>query len=363
LRIIHLSYNQTTPPYTDPEAWLKKIQFSIGVVEELAKSGEQIVFHHIQFKGILERSNVTYNFLKLNRWQLLLPIKFNRIVKETNPNVVIIHGLLFPWQTLMLHRQLGKNVKLVAQHHAEQPFKDFRKFIQQWTDKYIQAYLFTSKELGMQWVRAGQIKDQTKIHVVMEASSPFYPTDKQLAKEKTKVQGKKNYLWVGRLDENKDPLIVVRAFLRVAKIHKDINLYMIYQSRELEGELKKIAQQTMSNITLVGKVEHDELLNWYNSVDFIISSSHYEGSGISVCEAMSCGCIPILTDIPSFRMMTKNGSLGILYPVSDEEALTKALVTSVSMELTDRQRVIDHFNSELSFKAIAEKIKAIIDAI
>jgi glycosyltransferase involved in cell wall biosynthesis len=213
----------------------------------------------------------------------------------------------------------------------------------------------------MQWVNLGQIKDKNKIRVVMEASSPFSPIDKKQAQATTGAAGSKNYLWVGRLDQNKDPLLVARAFAKSAKTRPDIHLYMIYQSQELEPELKVIANESNANIHLVGKVEHDRLFYWYNSADFIISSSHYEGSGVAVCEAMSCGCIPIVTDIPSFRMMTANGTIGLLYPPGNEDSLLKAIMKSLTLPATESRRVLDYFNAELSFTAIAEKMKSIIE--
>ncbi len=54
---------------------------------------------------------------------------------------------------------------------------------------------------------------------------------------------------------------------------------------------------------------------YYNSADYFVLGSHYEGSGFSLVEAMSCGVIPIVTDIPSFRMMTNNGKIGTLMEV------------------------------------------------
>jgi glycosyltransferase involved in cell wall biosynthesis len=363
VRFIHVSYNHPKPTYTDPGPWLKRIQFSLSIIEALAEYGEQIVFYHIQFKGVVHQNNVTYHFINPARWQLLFPFKLNRIIGSLNPDVVIIHGLIFPWQVFLLCRNLDKKVKVIAQHHAEKPFSDFRRYIQRRADRYIHSYLFASEDLGIQWFNAGQIQDKAKINVVMEASSSFYPIDRTEARSKTKMTGGKNYLWVGRLDANKDPLIVARAFSRAVKDHSEMHLYIIYQSQELEEELKAVVATAAENIHLIGKIDHDRMLYWYNGADFIVSSSHYEGSGIAVCEAMSCGCIPILTDIPSFRMMTAGKSIGLLYPVDNEDELVKCLHKSISLDIKERSRVLDHFASELSPKSIARKIKETIDAI
>jgi glycosyltransferase involved in cell wall biosynthesis len=137
---------------------------------------------------------------------------------------------------------------------------------------------------------------------------------------------------------------------------------MIYQTEELLPLIKTllINEANASAITLVCKVPNDELLYWYNSADFIISGSHYEGSGTAVCEAMSCGCIPIVTDIFSFRMITNDGQIGLLYPAGNENALLTALTETQQIDLQfEREKALTYFESNLSFKAIAQKIQDI----
>ena len=139
--------------------------------------------------------------------------------------------------------------------------------------------------------------------------SLLFRTD-ALAKTKSGLTGEPAYLWVGRLDENKDPIVVIKAFIKFLSTCPNAKLFMIFQSAELLPQVEAILKLTptlQEHIVLVGRVDHDELIDWYNSADFIISSSHYEGSGVAVCEGMSCGCIPILSSIPSFRWMTTHG--------------------------------------------------------
>jgi glycosyltransferase involved in cell wall biosynthesis len=101
-------------------------------------------------------------------------------------------------------------------------------------------------------------------------------------------------------------------------------------------------------------------LYWYNSVDFVMAGSHYEGSGTAVCEAMSCGCIPIITDIFSFRMMTDNGNIGMLYEPGNQAKLLAALQQTATLDISaEKEKVLAYFASTLSFEAIAGRIGAI----
>ncbi len=366
MRIIHLSYNYV-PEYTDPEAWLKRISFSTGVLESMARYAEVLGIYNINYDGVLHKKDVTYHFAKYNRWELLFPIQFNQYIKNLRPDVVIVHGLIFPWQVIMLQWQVGRKLKIIAQHHAEKPLRDVRQYIQRWADRYILAYLFCSFDLGQPWVERGQIRAEKKIKEIMGTSSPFFAMEKEVAKAKTNVVGDPVFLWVGGLDTNKDPLLVVHAFIRFLKINPSAKLYMIYQTFQLLNELQYVIDSTpgaSESIFLVGKVDNDQLLYWYNSGDFIISSSHYEGSGIAVCEGLSCGCIPILTDIPSFRMMTGQGRIGLLYKVGDQEALLTAFIASQGINrLAEKRVVLEQFEKKLSFDANAKSIMEVVNAL
>ena len=75
---------------------------------------------------------------------------------------------------------------------------------------------------------------------------------------------------------------------------------------------------------------------------------------------MSCGCIPIVTDIPSFRKMTEE-KCGFLYRPGDDFELLKLLCATKDMDINaERKKVLEQFTNELSFEAITKKIGQII---
>ncbi len=359
MKVINISYNIPKPQYKDPEAWLERVSFSVGVLEKLAQYAETSAIYNIDFKGTITRRNVTYYFPRIGRLGLVLPFRFNTFVKRLNPDVIIVHGLIFPWQVLLLRAQIGGRVKIIMQHHAEKPLKDIRHFLQRRVDKYVHAYLFASIELARPWQVKGQIRSIDRVHEVMGTSSPFHPIDRLDAKQKTGVQEGLTYLWVGSLNANKDPLTVARAFREFIRIRDDARLYMIYQTFQLLHDLRSLVEDSgiSDHVILLGQVKNSDLLYWYNSADFIISSSHYEGSGIAVCEGMSCGCIPILTNIPSFRTMTSDGSIGVLYEPGRPEGLLNALEKSLTLDReVVKAKVLKRFREDYSFEANAQKI-------
>jgi glycosyltransferase involved in cell wall biosynthesis len=359
MKVVHISYVRITEQ--NPERWLEKINFFCGILEQMAKTCEVISLHSIDYDGQLNKNGVRYIFIKRSYADGIISSKVNEQVITLNPDAVLVHGLGFPWQVLQLQRSLNTSAKLFIQNHAERPFRSHKSILQRIADRKVDGYFFASRDLAKPWIEKGQIANAKKIHEVMEVSSVFSPIERDAAKKKTSAQGEKNYLWVGRLNENKNPLLVIRAFLQFLDSQPEAKLYLIFQEYDMLPDITKLLDaetKKKTQFVLVGQVKHVNMVYWYNSMNFIISTSFYEGSGVAVCEALSCGCFPILTNIPSFRMMTDNGRIGMLYPSNDQNALVNALNKTATLRTDVRSEMINWFNERLSFHAISDAMLA-----
>lgn len=366
MRLVFTSY-VSSPEYNQPDAWLKRIEAYTGILESMSPYHTVFGIERINYEGECQQNGVQYNFINLKKKVTRFPWRLHRLIKMLKPDVVFINGFIFPLQIIQLRKALGSGVKIVVIHRSEKPFNGIKKQLQRWASVSVNAFLFTSSEFGEQWVRNGNIKDPGKIYEVLHASSIFRPGDKTIARSVLSVTGLPVFLWVGRLDANKDPLTVIKAFIRFLPLQPSAKLYMIYHTEELLQEIKDLTKQNItveSAIHLIGKIPHENLQAWYNKADFIISGSHYEGGGIAVCEAMSCGCVPVLTNIISFRRMTGPGKCGLLYEPGNSDALYEALIKTTSMDMEkERMNVLQQYEQELSFGAIAKKIDKIISSL
>ena len=64
----------------------------------------------------------------------------------------------------------------------------------------------------------------------------------------------------------------------------------------LEKEAKKL--NVNSSLQFLGRVPHEEMPNLLARADIYISTSLYDGTSVSLLEAMACGTFPVVTDIP-----------------------------------------------------------------
>lgn len=332
----------------------KKYLTNIQYLNFLSNKIDVFSIYRSNFKLEKTTENITYKVFKnkpLFRFQI--PIYIHQYIKGIQPNYILIHGLGYVFFAFVLKRFVIKSAKIMIQVHGFAPApKGLKKIIFKWIDRYVDGYFFTGKENAAPWIQS-EIFSVKKVFSIMEGSTDF--TFNQAIKKDDL-----SYLWVGRLDVNKDPLLVLEAFRVFLISNPTSTLTMIYNDETLIADVKKEIHQSEalnSNISLIGEVSKANIKEYYERHQFFILGSHYEGSGYALLESMACGCIPIVTKIPSFEFMTDNGNCCLLFEVGNVEDLVKKLIDSstIPVELY-RKRVLEYFNLKLSYQAIAQDV-------
>lgn len=364
MNIVSTSYISSLE-FRHPEEWLMRINGYTGILESLASRYKVMGIERIGYEGVLDKKGVQYFFIKTGKGTNYFPVRAHKLIKKLKADIVIVNGFIFPLQIIQLKLALGKKARIVVMNRAEKPGIGVLGFLQKLADRCVYKYIFTSKEMGLPWVSAGIISGESKIAGIMCASSVFSTGNSGVARIKTGISGSPVFLFVGRLDANKDPLTILRAFSQYCRQQPMAKLYIVHQTDELLGEINQVLDKDpvlQHAVKMVGKISHAEMQDWYNSADYIISASHYEGGGVAVCEAMSCGCIPILTNIPSFRSLTGWGKCGFLYEPGNAGDLLNVLLQTETMNRNEeKEKTLRQFRDDLSFEAIAAKLDSVIN--
>jgi len=69
-----------------------------------------------------------------------------------------------------------------------------------------------------------------------------------------------------------------------------------------------------------------ELFKLYNASSIYLGTSFYEGFGLTVGEAMQCGCAVVCTDNDGYKEMANHAVTALLSPVGDAESLAQNIV-------------------------------------
>ncbi len=111
----------------------------------------------------------------------------------------------------------------------------------------------------------------------------YIPANKTLKRSKLGLDQNKIYaIWVG-VDAKRKRLDFVISLI---KAHEDIHLIAIGGTSHYYNS---------SNIKLLGYIQEDLLIEYYQASDIFIFPSVYEGFSIAVIEAMACGVVPVLS--------------------------------------------------------------------
>lgn len=326
---------------------------SLGYLDFLDKNIHTTI---IRFGGASE----AVGYYQLYRYRLNDSLRLFHFFKSQKSAVVVFHGFSFPFRFLLLKFFLGKNYKWMIQHHAGNPSKNqFKSFIQRIAYAQANGYLFVTKQQAAPFIEKKIIPSAERVFEIMECSTSFQLSDKQTARAKLGIAAEKRiFIWVGNLDQNKDPMCMLNAFLSYKNQGDAFKLYLFYSKTDLLPRIETFINQNQMEccVFLQGKIENAQLETWFNASDFFVSCSHSEGSGVALAEAMACGCIPIISDIASFKYMTDYGAVGKLFRKGNPSDLAQKLTELNRIDLaSERIKANTIFMERLSFKAIGTK--------
>jgi len=156
----------------------------------------------------------------------------------------------------------------------------------------------------------------------------------------TRAPYSKNYLYVGRLSEEKNLISLVHIFNDFSK-HR----LKVIGTGPLEGKLKQVANE---NINFLGQVANKKLKNFYQKNDFLILASLQEPWGLVVEEALYFGMPVIISDKCGASELIENSVNGFVFDSEKQlrEIIERQNETSYS-ELLDG---VGNFSIELKDK-------------
>lgn len=84
-----------------------------------------------------------------------------------------------------------------------------------------------------------------------------------------------------------------------------------------------------TSVQFLGRVPHEEMPDLLSQSDIYVSTSRYDGTSVSLLEALASGAFPVVTDIPSNREWIVDGCNGFLVSEEDEKLLARRIVQAI----------------------------------
>ncbi len=286
------------------------------------------------------------------------------VVADWRPDVLHVFGATLDLN-LMLSARLARRSRrpLVVHYHGGLPDADLAtRAIRRYNLRSAARVLFTSRAQAEPWIEQGLLAPD-RVAEVMETSTPIRPIPRAQARALTGIQGDPACLMVGRLHPLKDPVTALTGFALLAE-HRPLARLYVYS---LTDELRAVCEALVAAIP--GLSDRVEFRGWaapeampavYSSADLLLHASRREWSSLAVLEAMACGVIPVVSDIPSLRRMTAGGAYGRLFPAGDAAALAQAALALRGPVRGDLSAAVrSHFEHALSFEALARDCEGV----
>lgn len=141
------------------------------------------------------------------------------------------------------------------------------------------------------------------------------------------------FLYVGNAYPHKNLIKLLTGFYR-AKLN---NINLILVGRE-DYFYKKLEREKFPNLVFLHEVSDSELYHLYSSSIGAVSASLMEGFGLLPLEALSCGTIPVISDIPAFGEVC--GDAAIYFDPQNAEDIAKKIAFALELSKSDREKIL-----------------------
>ena len=116
------------------------------------------------------------------------------------------------------------------------------------------------------------------------------------------------------------PQRVLAAFATVARAHPEARLVVANHGTleaRLRGDAAALGLSVGSidagqQVQFAGRLDEPSQAHWYARSRWYLSLPESDSVSVSVLEAMACGCIPLLSDLPANRELVRDGRNGLI---------------------------------------------------
>ncbi|MGN5236418.1 WecB/TagA/CpsF family glycosyltransferase [Rhodococcus sp. SJ-3] len=240
------------------------------------------------------------------------------------------------------------------------------------------AYFVHTQESGLtgstsdsMWRHAGRIHAKLERFVVRRSSkvfvfnedyaelvsswnpaAEFSPTwfDPRIIDLQKSDRDSNRVVWVGRLEEPKDPILALRAFEELVRLDPDQNWSLdILGTGTLLNETRRYATEMVGSdrVTVHGRVAPEAVASIMARSEVFLMTSHpgYEGYPRVLVEALASGAAAVVTTGADTGALVRNGSNGFTAESRDPAELATLIAKAASCSGEAPRRSVEHLEA------------------
>jgi len=140
----------------------------------------------------------------------------------------------------------------------------------------------------------------------------------------------------GRLSQLKGWKFMLDCFIEFKKANPNSHFVFIGDGEDKE-KIKGyiIRKKLISNVTITGQIDHNQLSTYLNAADLYIMGSYVEGWSTSLVEAMACANPVVCTDFSSASELIDQGFNGFVIKNRNQDEYVNAMLNSLDLPLNN----------------------------
>ena len=295
--------------------YLIEKQYSVVLVNDFEPDPDIMQYQvSDKVKRVFLRKDLRGNVVKKNIDRLL---ELRKIVKKENPDAVL--SFLGRPNIRMLLSTLGLSYKKIVSVRND-PYKEYgssalKKWIANLLFYTANGCVFQTEDASLYFSKT--IREKSVV-ILNPVDDKFFNIIRE-----NKVR---NIITFGRLEPQKNHILLIHAFSKVADAFPNENL-IIYG----EGSLRKELEKEIKDNNLEGRVflpgNTSNVEEKLSSAKLFVLSSDYEGLPNALMEAMAVGVPCVSTDCPSGgpKTLIIDNQQGLLIRCNDAEKMAEAI--------------------------------------
>lgn len=310
-----------------------KHPFSFPISSKVRHIDLEVPFHH-QYR-------YKYPLRLWKKWMLdrSFERKLNKVIKQINPDIII--GITYFKGDVIC--RINHNSRKIIESHNTRSSTGINDGYER--NKIIQWFYLNSRKTSQKIIEnkcdvlvaltngdAQEWKTAKNVRVIPNITTQQHQYNTEARKIGTHA------ISVGRLSYQKGFDRLINAWEIVKKKYPDWRVD-VYGD---EGELKQQLEEQVLELNLSGEITihppTNKIMEKYQEYDFYVMSSRYEGWGLVLVEAMSCGIPCIAFDCPYGPSdIIEHGKNGLLVKNGDIQGLADAICWMIEHEEERKQ--------------------------
>ena len=290
------------------------------------------------------QKNISVRTLKDSQKNILNPLKYNKIISDDIINISDVNKksydyIFFNSDIPISHEISHENnikSKIIFITHSDVAYANY--FIEKY-HTYFYKIITVNKYTKTKLTKLINIDENKFIKLVNYTNLV------------NTVSSKKKYKFgiISRFSEDKNIPMLIMSLVNVFKKHTNYKFYLIgTHTKSYDDYLKYLCKFFNISKYVIFEGYQDNVIKYYELLDFIILPSVSEGCSYNIIEAMSFGLPVITSDVGGNHELIKNDENGIIYQYSGirEYEMKKIYITNYNEHLN----IIGYFINNDDFK-------------